>query len=1317
MSLLFENKITSIIIIFLLFKIKYNKGEDPSKKIINELFPNSIEINDNNILIIFQNGINIYNSNFTQKIYSYEYDSNFTLTKDDFDLINLSKFEDDIIIAIIKTYVYFFQPDGKYICHTNLNEDINGATYYSLIPFKIEGNNYYYAITYMESSSSLKIYYYKMNIQDKNNYKINYLQYSGSFQQKGLTCQLMIHPNIENVLTCFYETSSNSLAATSFILENNITKVDSLPSVEINNNGCGNFKSAANNDKTKTLICYSKYSSGGYCILYNILNNTFYFDKMFLNSCNDNPTRYVQVYYFTKTKEFIFSCAVNTKLTIRKINEDGNAVDSNESSIDTNYLFEGSNLISYSILFLSKNKKYSILYCDLNDGSVYDFLPDDFDPINIYDDIDNKTAEYKISTTIFQSTNAEEIIPTDIKSIMITSIRNSIPEYSNTESVTLLSTNIKSSNIPEFNITTDIQTESESLQKVESSLISELINVELSNKVIITENTKTNTNNEYIECSRYENSDKKCLYCNEESLKLNKCIECNNKLGYFPLNYIENNDEIYKECYNNQTKLSNFYFDFRSNSFNLCYELCNTCNNGGNSIENNCTSCISGYMLNPDRINRTNCVYNCTYYYYYKYGQYKCTDKGQCPLDNNLLIRPKNKCINNCDLDSIYKYQYNSECFEKCPNNTFSNSLKICEDNNTDICSLSIFNFDLNIQEMNSYDIELSSINYAREFSYTENHISQYNNELYSYILFKNDDCINKLSLSFSIIDFGSCYEKMQSYYNTTKKLIIALMNVKNDINKPLTLYEVFEPETGKRINIEKICKDKSIIIEENLEHYLKSSKDLVSEQNIDIFNLSGSFYTDICYHFKSPNKKDVPLKDRILTFYPNISFCDDGCIYKGVNLETLKAECECKIINFFDNYLLVNDLPLFDNIIGEAVNFIKESNILVLKCYKDLFRFKYYYHNKGYYIISSLILIQMLCSFIFFYLDLLKIKKYIYNLTNCFIKQKRKESNIVLNPSKKRSKTQIQKYNKKNKKNKTRKLKLKNSKINNINNFHENINSSSKNIILNEKRQKILNKKYKINSINLKDKLSNHYKLTNSEENAFKEYLSTDLDDLEFEEALEKDKRKLCEIFVDNIKNENLFIKTFFISDNIRPRSIKILLFLLMINLYFVTNALMYNEEYISKLYNSNEEQSFFNFLYNTTERLIYVSIINIVISYLIEIYFVKEKKLKGIFLKNSNILYIKYKICKLINYIGKSYKHFIILNYLIIIFSWYYIFCFNNVYPNTSLYWIKSSLFIIALIQLLSIIYIFIKSVIRLMSFICQSESIFKLSKILSD
>ena len=51
--------------------------------------------------------------------------------------------------------------------------------------------------------------------------------------------------------------------------------------------------------------------------------------------------------------------------------------------------------------------------------------------------------------------------------------------------------------------------------------------------------------------------------------------------------------------------------------------------------------------------------------------------------------------------------------------------------------------------------------------------------------------------------------------------------------------------------------------------------------------------------------------------------------------------------------------------------------------------------------------------------------------------------------------------------------------------------------------------------------------------------------------------------IFVDIIVNNNPF----------KPRTIKLLLFILNVDFYFVVNALFINEDFISEVYNSNDE------------------------------------------------------------------------------------------------------------------------------------------------
>jgi hypothetical protein len=123
-------------------------------------------------------------------------------------------------------------------------------------------------------------------------------------------------------------------------------------------------------------------------------------------------------------------------------------------------------------------------------------------------------------------------------------------------------------------------------------------------------------------------------------------------------------------------------------------------------------------MFTPD-IKSSNCVRKCNYYYYYTYYDlYSCTSIYQCPREANLLIRNKSKCINDCSIDNIYKYQYNGECYEECPKNTKNIQYK-CVTENITSCSLSLYEFNMTYTDIESNNIEFFTYNYLEEFNYT----------------------------------------------------------------------------------------------------------------------------------------------------------------------------------------------------------------------------------------------------------------------------------------------------------------------------------------------------------------------------------------------------------------------------------------------------------------------------------------------------------------------------------------------------------------------------------------------------------------------
>ena len=230
-------------------------------------------------------------------------------------------------------------------------------------------------------------------------------------------------------------------------------------------------------------------------------------------------------------------------------------------------------------------------------------------------------------------------------------------------------------------------------------------------------------------------------------------------------------------------------------------------------------------------------------------------------------------------------------------------------------------------------------------------------------------------------------------------------------------------------------------------------------------------------------------------------------------------------------------------------------------------------------------------------------------------------------------------------------------------------------------------------------------------------EYLKPDLDDMEYDDAIKYDKRSFCLFYWERLKEKQMIINTFCNNEYLKPITVKLLLLLLNIDLYFIVNGLFYNEEYISNLFHSTEEETFFSFLKRSVERIVYATIVGVIIKAIIGFIFIEEKKIKKMFIREKeNFMKLKYEMFKVIKSIKIRFIIFVILCFIIAILSFYYVNCFNNVYPGVKNEWIKSSIVIIVIMQLLPIVLAFIEAILRVLSFKCKSEKMFELRKYFS-
>jgi hypothetical protein len=834
-------------------------------------------------------------------------------------------------------------------------------------------------------------------------------------------------------------------------------------------------------------------------------------------------------------------------------------------------------------------------------------------------------------------------------------------------------------------------------------------------------------------------------------MRENLCESCNIGEGYYPKSDDTHRPDGFVNCYKN---LEGYYL--LNNVYEPCYLSCKSCSGSGDAIDNNCTKCKATYETKNDYENDRNCYPHCTHYYYYdSNNSYICTEDSNCPPEYNKLINAKKRCIDNCKNDNLYQYEYQNKCYDKCPSGAESsiNDTYICNEiiaEEKERCKLRDKDFKMN--EITSNIINNLTVDYVNEYGNSFDYVSKQGNKIYTIFIYKDIDCLKKTANEAPQIDFGKCYEKIKNSYNITDELIITLINkIEEDSTNPSTSVYFSNPMNGELLNFSDICSEETIVIQEDVlsiiekldekkETYIK----YLTNQGIDVFNSSDEFYNDLCFNYESPNGKDVPMKDRISSFYPNVTLCDKGCQNKGVDLNSMKAKCECVFGNFINSELLMDNF--YGQAIAEAMDIISSFNIVVVKCVMKLFDIERFTKCTGGYIVFGLLFGQLIVIAKFLFSGLYSIRKYIFSLSGLYetyLKKNQMQMNVINHaPPKKKFIANLR--------NKITSGKNENSNsVQSSENIHIVQNNNLKkskslkpifigrtpDLNLNKKktginRQKAGHKTHKlripktigrINKYSKKTLRISNTESTNKEDEDklkdIKDILSESFDETDFDDVYDKDKRTFCQYFCEKFKDNQIFINAFCIHETLKPRALKCLILIITIELYFVITALFYNEDYLSELFNSEGEDGFFDFVPRRINEFIYTSAVSGIITYLMGYFFVEELKVKKIFLRNKEEIFkIKFELSVLVTNIKNKFTSLIIFSILLSILCFIYISCFNIVYPYIRGEWIKSSIFILILMQILNLVFTFLHCCIRYLALKYNSEKIFKLSNWLS-
>ena len=1292
-------------------------------------YPTAITLKDGKIFVIHSLGIDICDSNYQTSerklTFANEINSDESLSK-----ISLSKYSSGEFLIFIINKFYLYDEYGQKILEYEIQKSCN-AEYFSLTVHKIIQNNgykyYYFLFGFMDISSIIyfKLYLYYCSFDTFSNSFVT--QSSLSFTNgyfgdyiiswNGLSFEFVAYNSIDYVL--IFIQSTNFVVSYLTITNNKLAFSNNYNSFRLQNIEFSQSVSKSLN--SKLFFCGLTNKGKALCLIHDLddflnRNNKLYYDGQFDKICKKYPYN-IKTYYFPETEEYVFSClTVDNEIQTTIYNKDMEKMeDIGYPSKRLQKTFPDCDDFYYSIIY-SQIKQQYIIISDYSCDNNQQYIP--LEEIVIENE---EEEEEKINNKEEEKLEEKEEEKEEEKS-------EDLPEKEKEEDEKIIES-----------------TETSKENEIKEETVEIEVNIEEKLKEENTEEEKEEKE-EIIEEEKvvYICPLEKCKECDEESEKLNLCKKCNIEMEYYPLNVGNNiNENKYYDCYNETTKPPSSYLDKAYNVYKLCYSSCKTCDYGGNGNENNCTSCQNNQILKPDIPNSSNCVSKCPYFYYYIGENYKCTKNVICPDNFQIEILEKGKCIDKCINDNTHKIQYDGECYNEPPEGTiFDEKRQIYIDSDVDKCRakekiLRLLSND-NITE---HEIDMKARLYAKEFDYTDEHVTIYKNNYYSITLYKDGDCSSELGLNIDEFDFGECYTKIQQEKDISGNLVIVVISkIINSISITIDKY-IFNPYSGEKIDFIEICVNDTLNVKKNLKEQLKyngniGSLEELTEQGIDIFNPNSEFYTDLCFHFKSPiNGMDIPIKDRLKLFFPNITLCDEGCTIKGINLTSWKAMCECAFSNLIHGNIFGNNL-LVQKSFGEFRDIFTKTNIEVLKCYKDIFNIEMYKQNIGMFIIASLIVVHIAMIFVYYLKYKIRIKKYVLSISDVFLSSvlEKKDNNLIVISPKKNDllKCSPPKEEKKNLRNE------KNGKKSKSKTTIRRKKSSSKKLkimdyLKRDSKVYILSKDFKQNSndnIIMSDEMKENQNIDkifepitkgfkNKNNININEYLKTDLNDMDYDQAIKEDKRKFCKFFFEKIKTEQILLNTFFKNEVLKPTPVKIILLILNFDLYLIINGLFFNESYISDLLNSSSDANkLLSFINRIIDRIAIITLTGVIINYIVEFFFVEEKKIKRILrIEKDNVVVLKYEIVQIIKNSYNRYNIFIILSSIIMIFSLYYIFCFNNVYPCIKGEWLKSSLIIICIMQILPLFLCFLETVIRFISFKCKSERLFRLSMFFSN
>ena len=566
-------------------------------------------------------------------------------------------------------------------------------------------------------------------------------------------------------------------------------------------------------------------------------------------------------------------------------------------------------------------------------------------------------------------------------------------------------------------------------------------------------------------------------------------------------------------------------------------------------------------------------------------------------------------------------------------------------------------------------------------------------------------------------IDFASCEEKIREANDLDDSYTLTVFQIETESSSERTLtnkvqYVVYD-EDNNELDLS-VCSEEKISISYALKEGTNFSLSLFesfNELGIDILNSSDSFFNDICYTYSS-NGSDIILSDRIAEIYQNYSLCDSGCEYEGLDTEDLTVSCSCSVsTNDTDDD---NEEANIKEII---LNLFEDSTFGVVKCYKLVFSFTNKKKNIGFWVFLCIIIINIPLYVLFFINGINPIKKFVeaemelyhYLLKpNNGIKNKELNKGQNLNFAKNNVNTDGN-INKEEVEETDRRMSIViSNKIptshSSSQRIYNNNTHNSKDLIEKEgevKREETNNNIVEVYNISKEAGIENEknkavsYQLikidANNSINNIPPESNYNLTNYDYDTALKYDKRTFWRVLYIVMLTKDNILNTFILKSPLESQPLRISLLIFAYSCNLALNTLFYFSDNISDKYHYTGNNLFWYTLFNNALISVISTILSLVLGSILKAMTDSKKSIENKFKKEEEKMrkdekYTvsnerKEEIIKNINSSLSCLKLkmiiFVALDFILLLFFFYFVTSFCEVYQSTQVSWISDAVF----------------------------------------